>query len=153
MRKIIHTKPDGGIVIVHPVRNTIGDEALSDAQIEKRAWDRLLAYASNLRYIAPSAIPVDRTFRDAWRESGGQITVDMNAAKMLARNMLRRERAVRFKALDGQWMRGIGRGDLADAAAAEAKRETLRNWPQDSRINACANENELKMLLSQMKEQ
>ena len=79
-RKIIYTRPDGGVSIVHPVRNTVGETLTTDAEIEQRAWDKLPAYAITPRYIEVSEIPADRTFRDAWK---ADFTIDLDKAKAI----------------------------------------------------------------------
>jgi len=66
MRKIIFTRPDGGLSVVHPSRNTIGETLTTDAEIEQRAWNKLPTDAINPKFVNASDIPTDRTFRDAW---------------------------------------------------------------------------------------
>ena len=80
MRRIVFTRPDGGVSIVHPVRNTVGETLTTDAEIEHRAWDKLPADAITPRYIEASEIPADRTFRDAWR---ADFSIDLDKAKAI----------------------------------------------------------------------
>lgn len=76
IRKIIYTKPDGSMVVVHPVRNTRGDEGLTDEEIEQRAWNKLPAEAITPTYADPEVIPADRTYRNAWRQDGKSVRID-----------------------------------------------------------------------------
>ena len=76
MRKIIFTRQDGGLSVVHPVRNTRGETLSTDAEIEQRAWDKLPKDAINPQFIDASAIPVDRSQREAWVHGGDKVTVD-----------------------------------------------------------------------------
>lgn len=160
MKKIIYMRPDGVLQVVTPTINTqtLVDgavvsvpESISERQALERAIAKLPAYVgSAYQVVDESAIPTDRTFRKAWKAGAGCVDCDMTAAKGIARDMLRAERAERFKKLDGEWMRAMGRGD-ASASTIEAKREVLRNWPQDPRIGACATPAELKALVQALK--
>ena len=104
--------------------------------------------AVDVRLVEDTEIPADRTFRNAWN---ADLSVDMLKARAIARNILRAEREPRFKVLDGQWMRETAKGNAVEAAAIEAKRETMRNWPQDPRIAACAGCEELKAAIATIK--
>ena len=92
MRKIIFTRLDGGVSVVHPVRNTIGETLTTDAEIEQRAWDKLPEGAINPQYVEETAIPTDRTFRNAWKVEAGSVAVDTGKAKDLTKDRLRIER-------------------------------------------------------------
>lgn len=105
--------------------------------------------ATDVSVIDASAIP-ERTFRGAWRKNGATISHDMAKARSLMRDMLRAERSLRFNALDGQWMRAVAKNDTATAAAIEAKREILRNWPTDQRIAAATSGDDLFSTLKTM---
>lgn len=66
MRRIAYSRPDGKTAIVTPVINIKGEaEGFSEADAEKRAWDRLPKDAINPVWVEISDIPTDRTFRDA----------------------------------------------------------------------------------------
>jgi hypothetical protein len=76
IRKIIYTNADGTMAVVHPARNSRGDEALTDQEIEQRAWSKLPAAAITPALVNPSLIPSDRTFRNAWRQDGNSVRID-----------------------------------------------------------------------------
>jgi hypothetical protein len=144
MRTFALHRVDGGVEIMH----TNIDPA---ACIAKYSPERQAELVGTFVEIDTAAIPSDRMFRNAWRANGSGIYCDMTAANGLARDMLRRERGERFKVLDGQWMRAHAKGDLLTETAVEDKREILRNWPQDSRIDGCASADDLKALVQTMK--
>ncbi len=78
MRRIIYTRPDGGLSVVRPIINTHPvRENITEAQAEQRAGDRLPPDAINPQYIEESEIPSDRTFRDAWKANGAKIEHDI----------------------------------------------------------------------------
>lgn len=78
--------------------------------------------------------PADRTYRGAWVNSGARIVVDMDKARDIHRDNLRRDRAPLLEALDIQFMRAL-EGGHATADITEQKR-VLRDVTSDPRIDA-----------------
>ena len=120
MRKIIFTNTDGGLSVVHPVRNTIGETLTTDAEIEQRAWDKLPVDAISPMFVDESAIPTDRTFRNAWEHNGDSITQNITKAKSIAHDKRRQARSAEFAPLD------IKATIPSEAVAAEAERALIR---------------------------
>jgi len=120
MRKIIFTRPDGGLSVVHPSRNTIGETLTTDAEIEQRSWNKLPVDAINSVFIDESAIPTDRTFRNAWEHGGDLITQNIIKAKEIAHDKRRQARSAEFAPLD------IKATIPSEAVAAEMARALIR---------------------------
>jgi hypothetical protein len=77
MKRIIYTRPDGGISIVIPVINTIGEiEGFTEDDALARAMAKLPTDAINPQIVEESDIPTDRTFRNAWEFVNGQVVVN-----------------------------------------------------------------------------
>ena len=74
MRKIIYTRPDGGVCVVSVPVDT--DAALAAAQAR-------LVDAANVQIVDESVIPTDRTFRNAWVQSGVTVSVDLPRARTI----------------------------------------------------------------------
>ena len=125
MRKIIYTRPDGGLSVVHPVRNTIGETLTTDAEIEQRAWDKLPAEAITPRWADASEIPVDRTFRNAWKDGGAKVEHDLGKCREITKARLRTERAPLLAALDVEFMRALEEGK--PTAGIVAQKNALRD--------------------------
>lgn len=121
MKKIIFTCPDGGVLVVHPLRNTIGETLTTDAEIEQRAWDKLPADAINPMFVDESAIPTDRTFRNAWEHGGDSVTQNIIKVKVIAHDKRRQARSAEFAPLD------IKATIPSEAAAAETARQAVRD--------------------------
>ncbi|MEE8433321.1 MAG: hypothetical protein V3S64_00900 [bacterium] len=86
-----------------------------------------------------------KQFHAAWRHAGGgQIVVDMPAARKLKMDQIRAEREGRFPPLDAEWMKAMGQGNSAAGAAIEAKRQHLRELPQTVDLEAIATPEELE---------
>lgn len=122
MRKIIYTKPDGGIAVVHPVRNTYGETLNTDAEIEQRAWDKLPPEATDAQWVDESVIPPDRTFRNAWKLGVGGIEHDMEKCREMTKERLRIERTPFLAAQDVAFQRALEVGSSFAAIVAEKQR-------------------------------
>jgi len=84
------------------------------------------------RRIEPLDLPQHRwPFRDAWRDDGEVIVTDIAIARQIWQGVARSARFPLLAELDGQWMRAMGQGKKAQAAAIEEKRQALRDAPQE----------------------
>jgi hypothetical protein len=142
MRKIIYTCSDGGLSIVGPVRNTLGELLTTDAEIEQRAWDKLPDDAINPQYVDESGIPTDRTFRNAWVVEAGNVVVNIDKAKVLTKDRLRVERKPLLEAQDVEFQRAQETG--ADTAEIIKEKQRLRDITKQ--VDALTSIDELKAL-------
>ena len=142
MHKIIFTRPDGGVSVMHPVRNTIGETLTTDAEIEQRAWDALPKNAINPVFVDESAIPEDRTFRDSWEHGGNSVIVNINKAKSLTKDRLRNERTPLLLAQDVAFQRALETG----ASTAEIVKEKQRLRDITKQVDLSKTLDELKSL-------
>lgn len=137
MKKIIYTRPDGGIVVVHPVINTHPTrEAITEEDALQRAWDRLPPDADDA--VVVDQVPEDRTFREAWRHGGDQVNICMVRCRELHRNWIRIIRAPKLAALDIAQLRGQD---------VEKQKQALRDAPADPRIDKAQTTEELKKVI------
>lgn len=81
--------------------------------------------------IQAAAIPVDRTFRNAWRISNKRVEVDIPKAREIAHALRRQMRADALRPLDEVIMKQIPGTDLQ---AAEAQRQAIRD--NDAKVQA-----------------
>lgn len=125
IRKIVYTRPDGGISVVTPVRNTHPVlETLTDAEIEQRAFAKLPPDAINPVFVDPTMIPTDRSFRNAWKHD---LTVDIPKAQEITRQRLRKEREKLFVENDMKLRDAMLSGIKKDIDDAVAERDRLRD--------------------------
>lgn len=99
------------------------------------------------RVIKREEIPEDRTFRAAWRATAKQINVNMNAAREIQRNHIRKLRDGMFPALDAAYLRADELGDAEQKRAIAAEKQRLRDLPADPRIEAATTPDELKAIV------
>jgi len=145
MRKIIYTRPDGGVSVVHPARNTIGETLETEAEIEQRAWNKLPADAINPQFV--DTVPADRTFRGAWKMSQDGISVDMPKAVEIHKEKLRQLRAPKLAALDVAYQRADEEGDAAKKAEIVAQKRELRDVTNHQSVLGAKSPEELKLAI------
>lgn len=142
MRKIIYTRPDGGLSVVHPVINTHPPENITEAEAEQRAWDRLPVDAIGPQWV--DSVPTDRTFRNAWVAVEGRVDHDMSKAREIHKEALRSLRTPKLAALDVEYQRADEQGDTAKKQEIAAKKQSLRDATKHPAIVAAQTVEELK---------
>ena len=131
MSKIIYTNSDGNVVIVHPVESDL-------AEVAKKTVPDGVSYET----VEDSAIPADRSFRDAWKQNSKTIETDMAKAKEVHKNKIRVARELLLNNLDVEYIKALETS--ADTSSIISKKQALRDAPADSAIAAAKTEAELK---------
>jgi len=95
---------------------------------------------------APSTMPSDRHFRDAWvfSEDASAISEDLTAAKVIFKNKIREVRAPLLEAEDVVYMKALEADDATAKAASVAKKKKLRDAPAAAAITNAINITALK---------
>ena len=129
MSKIIYTNSDGTVSIIIPAGDV--NDAIKDVP-------------SGLSYeiVEDSAIPTDRSFRNAWKQNGKTIETDMTKAKEIHKTNIRTARETKLAELDIEFQKALETG--ADTSTIVAKKQTLRDAPAASGISTAASEADLK---------
>ena len=145
MKIIIYTGASGNLCYTRPVINSVGERpGFNEDDALARALAKLPSDATDPRVVEPSAIPVDRTFRNAWRQAGATIEHDMPKARTIAQDRVREARIPRFVHWDALWNKAQEDNDTAVMAMIKANRQKLRDAPADARIVNAADETALK---------
>ena len=129
MSRIIYTKSDGTVSIITPAGDV--NDAIKDVP-------------SGLSYeiVEDSAIPTDRSFRNAWKQNSKTIETDMTKAKEIHKTNIRTARVPKLAELDIEFQRALETS--ADTSTIVAKKQTLRDAPSASGISTAASEADLK---------
>ena len=144
MRKIVYTRPDGGLSVVTPVINLMAEtKDLTEDQAESRAWGKLPTDAINPRFVDAVDIPPDRTFRNALEDTG-KVEVNMPKAQEIHKESLRQMRFPLLAALDIEYQRADEKGDAVLKAQIAAKKQALRDATEHPTITAAKTPEELK---------
>ena len=132
-----------------PVEGVIAEWAETESEFLARiAIKDVPADATNAQIVDVSAIPVDRSFRNAWEiVAGGRIEHDMGKCREIHKDRLRAIRAPKLVALDIEYQRADEDGDVQRKQAVAAKKRALRDVTVDPRIQAAQTPEELKAVI------
>lgn len=131
-------RTDGGVSIMEIYGKTIIATAIEDWKAAHPG-----AYVSHVE-IAAAVIPRDYTFRNAWRLKGKTIEHDMEKARAIQRDRIRAVRDPMLVALDADYDKADEQVDTNGKKAVAARKQALRDAPQDPAINAAQTPDELK---------
>ena len=129
MSKIIYTNSDGTVSIIIPAGDV--NDAIKDVP-------------SGLSYeiVEDSAIPTDRSFRNAWKQNGKTIETDMTKAKEIHKINIRLARKDKLAELDIEFQKALETS--ASTTDIVSKKQALRDAPADSAIASADTEAKLK---------
>lgn len=133
MKTICITRADGGVSLLR-TDGSVDDEIAKLATVTKIvSW----------REIDPSEKPLDRTFRDAWKDTG-KIDVDMVKARDIQRDRIRAKRKPKLEALDIEYMKAHEKADVLAMNRIVAQKQALRDAPAHPDIEAAQTPEALK---------
>ena len=129
MSKIIYTNSEGTVSIIIPVGDV--KNAVKDVP-------------SGLSYeiVDDSVIPTDRSFRNAWKQNGKTIEIDMTKAKEIHKTNIRLARKEKLAELDIEFQKALETS--SSTTDIVSKKQALRDAPADSAIESADTEAKLK---------
>lgn len=147
-KSLAYHDADGVLRIIHPVWEN-KPEGQSDEDFLAHVLARNIEVAAQITtkgepanphltadtsvtVIDASTLPADRTFRDAWKHDGAAVVHDMDKAKAIHVERIRKAREPLLAALDVQVIRALGKGE--PVTAIEAQKQKLRDAPADPKI-------------------
>jgi hypothetical protein len=115
MNVIIYQDQDG-LAVIHPAEGSTMEQLVA-------------AVPPGANYIAlPLAeLPEDRYFRDAWELVGGALSINIEKAKEVQRNVWRKMREPKLKALDLAFMRALEANDEEEQFSVTLAKTQLRD--------------------------
>ena len=129
MSKIIYTNSDRTVSIISPAGDV--NDAIKDVP------DGL-----SYEIVEDSAIPTDRTFRDAWKQNSKTIETDITKAREVHKQNIRNARQEKLAELDIEFQKALETS--SSTTDIVSKKQALRDAPADSAIDSASNEAELK---------
>jgi hypothetical protein len=120
------------------------DEAITH-EIERSAFPDG-KHVVKWRRIKPQDVPQDRSFRNAWRDSGQHIYHDMPSCREIHKQSIRARRAPLLQQLDVEYQRALEENNVGYRNQVIAKKRKLRDATDDSRIEAAVSPDELKLI-------
>ena len=82
------------------------------------------------RSCACEDIPTDRTFRDAWEDTGTAVQPNMPKARVIWMDQIRKVRDQELEKLDVPFMKALETGDTVEQRRIAELKQTLRDIPQ-----------------------
>lgn len=92
-------------------------------------------------------IPIDRTYRNAWRHDGNKFHHDMNHAKEIHKDLLRERRARLLSNLDTDYIRADESGDKTKKQNIVRQKQELRDATSHESILNANTIDELKLAI------
>ena len=132
--RLIFTNNEGGVSIVIPTDNcglTLDQIKAKDCPSGKTVYT-----------VNKSAIPIDRSFRSAWKLNENTIKTDMAKAREIHKNNIRTAREPLLTALDIEFQKALETS--ASTTDIVSKKQALRDAPADSAITSADTEAKLK---------
>ncbi len=149
-KRIIYTRPDGGVSIVVPTPETLANPDFSDdADLNAHLLARSIPDdASNVEIVDDTVVPANRTFRSAWRQTGAIVVVNMPAARQLHLQRIRTVRDDVLARTDTDFVRAVEDGDIVEQTRLKTLRQALRDIPAEVQagIDAAGDPNTLDAL-------
>lgn len=129
-----------------PIAGAVAEWAETEDEFVARiAKKDVPADATDVQTVDESAIPTDRTFRNAWKhDGGGKVVHDMDKARELKKDQLRVLRKPLLADLDVAYMLADEKGDTAAKSDIAKQKQALRDVTDDPAIEAAATPEELK---------
>ena len=124
---IVWERADGGVCVTHPAPNArLGNE--TDEQFAERIRIKDIPAGKPHHIQRSDALP-GRRFREAWRQVGGGIGVDLPSARSIVMADLRAERNRRLTETDAEKNRLDDVGTSQEKNALRVRRQALRDLP------------------------
>jgi len=139
--RIAYKNSDGGVSIVIPTPEFCKNNANSMAELLASS----IHEGAIFEELKVDDIPTDRYFRNAWRLNGG-IHTDMDCARGIHLDCLRKVRNEKLEELDVTFQRALESKDVAAQDSIAAKKQALRDMPNSVDLSALS-EQELKNYL------
>jgi len=105
-----------------------------------------LPKAVKYRVMSTDEMPADRTYRNAWKDSGSAIEHDMIKAREIHRDLLREARAPLLLNLDVAYSKADEKNDATAKADVAVKKQALRDVTKHPDIESATTIEDLKKI-------
>ena len=131
-KRIVYQAENGIAVVVIPDPNFLAKGNTMDNVLIKCVPENCRDSAN---VVEVDTVPSDRTFRNSWVTSKGKsVEVDLDKAKVIAKEKVREARVPKFQELDIAYQRADEAGDADAKTAVVVKKQTARDATADTKI-------------------
>ncbi len=134
MKRAIIKNSDGTVSVLIPAGRGLSIEQIAEKDCGGLPYE----------IVDTATIPIDRTFRNAWKYNGVNVETDMVKARDIWRNKMRVVRAPLLSALDVQYTMADEAGDIAKKTQIAAQKQALRDVTADPAIGTATTPDALK---------
>ena len=141
-KRIVYQAENGIAVVVIPDPNFLAKGNTMDNVLIKCVPENCRDSAN---VVEVDTVPSDRTFRNSWVTSKGKsVEVDLDKAKVIAKEKVREARVPKFQELDIAYQRADEDGDADNKKAVADKKKVLRDSTANTKITNADSINKLK---------
>ena len=138
-KRIVYTRPDGGVSVVCPAPEYVARFTTEAEALDAIRAKDVPADAANVYVCDVAEVPASRRFRNCWRQVGTTPpSVSMPLARAQRMAEIRAERDERLATSDGLMLAMQDRGIPAGIAALKTYRQALRDVPQAMTLDSVA---------------
>lgn len=132
---IICKKPDGGVYMLSPAPGVTLEYVLAN--------DVPPGY-TDARIVDESILPEDRQYRGAWKDNGASVGIDLEKAKAVHKETLKREVLSKSKKLEEEIAVAEVFGTQQEVNALTAKKNKIKNDAKALNLNSITTIEDLK---------
>lgn len=125
MKRFILNRSDGGVSIM-----SILDDSKVEDEILKSQFDII-----SFRELTENEVLPRRDYREAWSDQGKTIEVDLEKAKEVKRQFLRKERVSILNDLDVESIKALESNDSVKLEEVKNEKQRLRDAPSSPAID------------------
>ncbi len=141
-KRIVYQAENGIAVVVIPDPNFLAKGNTMDNVLIKCVPENCRDSAN---VVEVDTVPSDRTFRNSWVTSKGKsVEVDLDKAKVIAKEKVREARVPKFQELDIAYQRADEDGDADNKKAVADKKKVLRDSTANTKITNADSIDKLK---------
>ena len=141
-KRIVYQAENGIAVVVIPDPNFLAKGNTMDNVLIKCVPENCRDSAN---VVEVDTVPSDRTFRNSWVTSKGKsVEVDLDKAKVIAKEKVREARVPKFQELDIAYQRADEDGDADNKNAVADKKKVLRDSTANTKITNADSIDKLK---------
>lgn len=162
-KKIVYTNSEGNCSVVSMAPDMFNPESGTRKNLEAQGItfatdEEVMAFiikksipeGTTYKIIDATALPADRTFREAWTVATDKVKEDLEKAKIIHLNRLRVIRNKQLDKTDILLMKAQEQGTEEDVATLKTDRQALRDMPETTDLSTITKIKDLKEVMPEV---
>jgi hypothetical protein len=126
MKKIVFTRPDGGVSVVNPAPEFVSQFETEEQALQALEFKAVPADATDVVTVDVAGIPTDREFRDAWTQTGGAFGISIAKARTIQLERAAQAIELAETRIPGEITRARMEGRTGDVGALQAELASIQ---------------------------